>query len=162
MTENLERQIISLIARDRLDIPISSMSGKLKRRKPKIAKAIDVALDEDSFEGNRVYARVEYEDKDKARTLKEGISAFSKKFPKYGKILDGLIAEKRAYKETHLYFGMNEGCRLTADDYVGVMTDLGFTEGQAVALYQPILDVSRKISRKRDEERRIMIDSTLG
>ena len=38
--ETLERQIIQLIATDRIDIPISSMSGKLKRRKPKLAEAV--------------------------------------------------------------------------------------------------------------------------
>ena len=36
MTEQIERQIIELIATDRIDIPVSSMSGKLKRKKPSL------------------------------------------------------------------------------------------------------------------------------
>ena len=39
MTEQLERQFIEIVAMDRIDRPISSMSGKLKRQKPKLAKA---------------------------------------------------------------------------------------------------------------------------
>jgi hypothetical protein len=38
MTENLERQILEIIASDRIDIPISSMSSKLKRSKKKKMK----------------------------------------------------------------------------------------------------------------------------
>lgn len=37
---NTERQLIELIATDRIEMPISSMSGKLKRQKPKLAQAV--------------------------------------------------------------------------------------------------------------------------
>ena len=33
--EELERRVIQLIATDRIEVPISSISGKLKKRKPK-------------------------------------------------------------------------------------------------------------------------------
>ena len=56
-----------------------------------------------------------------------------------------------------MYFGMHEGKRLTESDYMGVMTGLGFTEGTARSLYPELMDVSRKLSRKRGEERRILI-----
>jgi hypothetical protein len=52
---------------------------------------------------------------------------------------------------------MNDGCRLTADDYLGVMANLGFTEAQARNLYEPLIVTSRSISKKRDEERSILI-----
>ena len=158
MTEELERSVIELIATDRLHMPISSMSGKLKRRQPKIAKALDLDEHDGDFEGERVYARVEEEDIMKSRTMKEGVTAFSEKYPRYGKILRGLIEEERAAKETHLYFGVNEGRRLTADDYVGVMTDLGFTDVAAQRLYPELMNISRGMKRKRQEvERRILI-----
>ena len=48
MTENLEGQIIEILATDRIDVPISSMSGKLKRAKPKLAKAVNLG----EYEGN--------------------------------------------------------------------------------------------------------------
>lgn len=157
---NIERQLIELIATDRLDIPISSMSSKLKRSKPKLARAIEFRGQ--TFEGDRVYARIEKDDKMKAKGMKEGVAKFAEKFPRYGKILRGYIEEQRALRETHLYFGVNEGCRLTADDYMSVMDSLGFTPAAAQSLYQPIIDASRKISRKRDEERSIMLNSTLA
>ncbi len=155
--ENIEKQIIEIIATDRIDIPISSMSGKLKRRKPKLAKEVSLAPGED-FEGDRVYARVVSEDRMKARGMKEAIDKFSEEFPRYGKILQGYIEEERALSETHLYFGMNSGCRLTSTDYMGVMESLGFSEFTARSLYPELMDISYKLSRKREEsERSILI-----
>ena len=45
------------------------MSGKLKRQKPKIAKAINLEAFGGNFSGERAYARVEQEDKMKARGI---------------------------------------------------------------------------------------------
>ncbi len=153
----LERQIIELIATDRIDIPISSMSGKLKRTKPKLGKLIDLSEYKNNFEGERVYARVEENDTEKARGTKEGIAKFCEKYPKEGKILNGYIEEQRKDREINLYFGVNQGCRLTDDDYMSVMKDLGYTEALASKTLPGILDYSRRLSRKRDEERSVLI-----
>jgi len=156
MTETLERQVIELIATDRIHIPISSIDGKLKRQKPKLAQAIE--LPKAKFRGERVYARVKVDDiTEKARTMREAIDEFADKYPRHGKILNGLIEETRQAKETNLYFGINEGCRLTADDYMGVMTSLGFTETTARNLYPDLMNISRNLARKRDEERSVLI-----
>ena len=156
MSETTERQIIELIATDRIDIPISSMSGKLKRQTPKLAEAIDLG-GRSRYNGERVYARVESEDREKARGMRDGVEEFGRKFQHYGKILKGIIEEKRVESETHLYFGIQEGRRLTADDYIGVMQNLGFTESTARSLYPELMEISRNLSRKRDEERSILI-----
>lgn len=156
MTEQLERQVIELIATDRIDIPISSMSGKLKRQKPKLAQAIQ--LPGARFQGERVYARVKVDDvTEKARTMREAVDTFAEQYPRHGKILNGLIEETRQAKETNLYFGVQEGCRLTADDYMGVMTSLGLTEVTARNLYPDLMNISRNLARKRDEERSTLI-----
>ena len=161
MAEDLERQIIEIIATDRIDKPISSMSGKLKRAKPRLAKLIELAPG-DSFEGDRTYARVDTSNRDKARGMRQGIEAFKELHPRYGTILEGLIAEQRVASETHLYFGMNENCRITADDYIGVMMEIGFTEAIAKRLYPELMDISRNLARKRDEtERSILIYSSI-
>ena len=152
--EQTERAIIELIATDRIDIPISSMSGKLKRAKPKLAQAVDLAEYGGLFVGDRAYAKVEYENVEKARTMREGVEVFKDKYPQYGRILEGIIAEKRVERETHLYFGLNENSRLTANDYLGVMTSLGFTEAAARSFYPELLDASRRISRAREEDKR--------
>jgi hypothetical protein len=151
-----ETKILELIAMDRIEIPISSMSGKLKRQKPKIAEEIDLG-NKTKYQGERCYARIESEDLEKARGMREGIDEFAKRHPKYGIILNDLIQEKRTERETHLYFGMHENCRLTEADYMGVMQSLGFTETTARNLYPELMQVSRNLSRKRDEERRILI-----
>ena len=157
--EGLERKIIELIAADRFEIPISSLSGKLKRMKPKIAN--EIILPDNFYDGERVYARIENQDELKARGMRDGIDEFCKKFPKYGTILNGWIEEKRTEKETHLYFGTQADKRLTADDYMNVMANLGFENASAVSLYKEIIDASRNISKKRGEERRIMLGTTL-
>ena len=159
---NLEKQLIEIIATDRIDKPISSMSGKLKRAKPKLAKLIE--LEPGSyFEGNRTYARIGTENKMKARGMRKGIEKFKEQHPQYGKILEGLIAEQRVKSETHLYFGMYEGCRITSDDYLEVMTNLGFTETTAKRLYPELMNISRNLGKKRDEgeERSILINSII-
>ena len=156
-TEVLERQLIELIAADRIDIPISSLSGKLKRLKPKLAAQVDITQYGNYFTGERVYARVETDETMKARGMKEGIEEFSKLYPRYGAVLTGLIEEKRIEKEVNMYFGINPGCKLTSEDYMGVMKNLGFSESGARNLYPELMDVSRKISRKRDEERSILV-----
>jgi hypothetical protein len=157
MTEQLERQLIGFIAADRIFVATSSMDNKLKRIRPALAKQI--RLPDNNYTGDRVYANIAVEDvTEKSRTMREAINEFADLYPRHGAILNGMIEETRDAKETNLYFGVNPGCRLTADDYLGVMVDLGFTETQARNLYEPIIDASRKISRKRNNtERSILI-----
>lgn len=153
--ENTERQIIELVAADRIGMPISSMSGKLKRRVEKLAD--EVSFPGRRYEGERVHARIQEKDRQKARTMKEAIAEFADKYPSHGKILAGIMAEKRLQKEKHLYFGMNNGCRLTSADYMAIMTDLGFGEVTAERLYGELIDVSRNLARKRDEHERSVL-----
>lgn len=161
MNELTEQYVIRLIAMDRLEIPISSLSGKLKREKPKFAQTIPMP-ESGRYNGERVYARVESEDLLKARKLKEAVADFTKKYPNPGKILQGMIAEQRQSRETHMYFGVREGCKLTADDYMGVMKDLGFSEVRAKDLYPELMKVSQNIRKKRQEaERRVLIGNGL-
>ncbi len=155
--EGLERQVIELVATDRISIPIRSLGNKLYKSRPKLAKNLDLSEFDEDFVGERVYARVEYEDNEKARGMKEAVDVFCEKYPKYGEILRGYIAEKRTDRETHLYFGMNDGKHLTSEDYLGVMTKMGLTSSTAERLYPEIMKVSRKLSKSRDEERSVLI-----
>lgn len=151
-----EQAIIALVAMDRLSIPVSSMSGKLDRRKKKLLEDIDVP--KNGYQGERCYARIESVDLQKARGMRDGIAEFTKRHPKYGAELNELIEEKREERETHMYFGMHDGSRLSDSDYLGVMQSLGFSEQIAKNLYGPLMDVSRGLSKKRREERRILTD----
>jgi len=155
----IERQILDLIATERIYRPISSISGKLERSRPKQAKSIDLNDFGNNFSGERAYARIEENDvTKKARTMRQAVDEFADKYKRHGKILNGLIEEHRELKESNIYIGMNEGCRLTADDYISVMTNLGFTETTARRLYPELMDISYKMARKRKEtERSILI-----
>lgn len=153
--EQLERQVIALIAMDRIGIPIKSMAGKIDRQKPKLAAGIN--LPNQSYSGERVYARIADEEGSKARGMSEAISIFCEKHPNYGAELRGLVAEQRVTREPTMYFGMQDGCRLTSEDYMQVMTGLGFSEAKAEVMYQELMDASRKISKARGEERSILV-----
>ncbi len=151
-----EEALTASIAADRLHKPVSSMAGKLDRRKKKFLQDIDVGKN-GRYEGDRCHARVESEDLQVARGMEDGIAAFTERHPKYGTELQTLIDEKRKARETHLYFGMNEGCRLTRSDYMVVMGSLGYSEAVAVRLYGPLMGVSRSLAAKKSDERRIMV-----
>jgi hypothetical protein len=153
----MEKQIIELIARDRLEIPLSSMYQKVKRVKGKDAKSLANLLGKNRFESQRVYAYVEDDDQMKARGAKEAIVEFSRDYPKYGAILNGMIEEKRMIAEKHLYFGVNPQCRLTTEDYVNVMQSIGLSQGTARELYPDLLNVSRKLAKEREESRNVIV-----
>ena len=153
----MEQNIIQLIAQDRLEIPLSSMYQKVKKDKQSHAKSLAERLDGRSFTGERTYASVTREDKERARGLKEAVAEFAAEFPKYGRILLGKVAEKRVLAEQHLYFGVNNGCRLTTDDYVGVLQSLGLSETAARNLYPSLINVSRKLEKEREEERSVIV-----
>ena len=155
--ETLERQIIELIAADRFSIATSSIDRKLSRMRPELARAVE--LPGKKYFGERAYARVVDEEGRKARGMKEAIKVFCNRHPQYGKELNGLIAEQRTMTEPTLYFGMQTGCRLTTDDYLGVMSNIGFTDAQSKVLYEPLIETSRAIAKKRDEERSIVLGS---
>tara|TARA_B100001971_G_C17747113_1_gene313596 strand:+ start:60 stop:545 length:486 start_codon:yes stop_codon:yes gene_type:complete len=160
MTNNgIERQIVELVATERIYRPISSISGKLDRIRPKLAKAVELAEHKQKFNGDRAYARVEIIDSTKkSRTVRQAIDEFADQYPKHGKILNKLIDKTRDVKESNLYFGVYDGCRLTADDYLGVMTNMGFTEATASRLYPELMNISHKMARKKqDTERSILI-----
>jgi|SRR3989338_8576964 len=153
----MEQEIIRLIARDRLEIPLSSMYQKVKKVKKSGAQTLAERLGDARFSGERTYAFVESEDKERARGMKEAVAEFTAEHPKYGAILLGKIAEKRVVAEEHIYFGVNPGCRLTADDYVGVMQSLGLSESVARSLYPDLINVSRKLAKAREEERSVIV-----
>jgi hypothetical protein len=155
--EQLERQVIELIATDRISIPIKSMAGKLDKKRPKLARTIVLTEYCGEFVGDRVYASISYEDRMKTRGMRDGVEEFTQRYPRYGAILNGLIEEERALRETHLDFGVNPGCKLTSEDYMNVMRNLGFSEQTSERLYPELMKISNSLSRKRNEERSILV-----
>src|SRR3989338_2735021 len=148
----MESEIIQLIARDRLEIPLSSMYQKVKRVKKKDAGNLAEKLGSAQFAGERTYAFVESEDKERARGMKEAIAEFAQEFPKYGK-----IPERRVIAEEHLYFGVNPGCRLTTDDYITALQSTGLSEKVSRELYPDLIKVSRKLAKAREEKRSVIV-----
>lgn len=152
----MEKKVLELIAQDRIDIPLSSMEQKLRKGKMKNAEGLAESI-ATRFDGERAYAFITYEDKSRARGMKEAIEEFEQEFPKYGAILRGKIEEKRVLREEHLYFGLFPGCKLTGEDYMGVMKSMGLSESTSRSLYPDLMDVSRKLSKARNEERSLIV-----
>lgn len=154
----MEEQILQLIATDRIEMPLSSMDQKLRRSRKSLGSILAESLDKgQKYVGERVYAEFKVEDKERARGMKEAIAEFASEHPKYGSILLGKISEKRVRAEEHVYFGVNAGSRLSADDYIGVMQTLGLTEASARSLYPDLMDISRKLAKKKTDLRSVIV-----
>jgi len=142
----LEIAVRSMVAYDVLSKPLTSLGQKSDRRKDKLGKEISTLLREgDRFD--RVVAYVERRDEEKARTLREGIEAFKEEFPKYGKILEGVIEKRRSLSNRYLVFGLEDGFKLSPDDYRRVMKDLGMTTVEADAMYPHLLQISDRLGK---------------
>ena len=129
---------------------------KVSRRKKDLA--IDIAGSIKSrYNGDRVFAELEREEDQKARGYVEGVGKFSEMYPKYGKILKGIIEQKRVARDNYLKFGLKEGSRLTIKDYELVMRDIGLTKNQALALYPSLFDMGKKLQEARNETRSILL-----
>ena len=162
MTENnYEEQVRHLIAYDNLDVTLSSLHKKADRRHKAMAVDLKGAVVDGEDFGCAI-AKIEYKDKKKARAMGEAIAEFCTKNPKYGSELLGMIKKKRKSRETHLFYGLEEGRRISSSDYIGAMTDCGLSETRARDLYPVILDISRDLQESREDEsglRRILIAS---
>ena len=155
----MQKNIIGLIAEDRIELPFSSFRNKLQKRKLTVARDLADALGGvgSSFSDGRVYARVEAKDRSLARGMKEAIAEFSEEYPAYGNILKGKVAEKRGSREEHLYFGMEENSRLSGSDYLEVLKDLDISEHQAHRMYPALMESSRRLHYARDKTERSII-----
>jgi len=155
----IEKFVRWLIASDILYRPLKSLGEKGLRRLDKTAKEISDLLKEEGEVGERVFAKIEKkEEEEAARTLREGITAFKKKYPEYGEILEKLITEKRMKSNRYLIYGLQEGFKLGEEDYVRVMMDLGFDRREASSVYPHVIAISERLKKaKVQAERRILL-----
>ena len=153
---DLEVAVRDMVAYDILSKPFSSLGGKAYRRRDALAKkAAKLAKKED--ERDRFVAYVETRDEERARTLREGIDAFTEEHPKYGEILEKMIVEKRQRSNRYFVFGVVDGFRLAAEDYRRVMKDLGMTTREADAMYPHLLDISDRLGKAKETEVRSIL-----
>jgi hypothetical protein len=154
----IEKPVRELIASDIVYRPLKSFGERGVRRLEKIAKEVSVLLKEGEEVGERVFARVEKRDEEKARTLREGINAFKKKHPEYGEILERMIAEKRTRNNRYLLYGLQEGFKLGEEDYMRAMMDLGMERREAASLYPHIIAISEMLGKAGEQaQRRILV-----
>lgn len=156
----LENRIRRLVAGDITYRVLKSLGDKGDRRLKKRAKEIVVLLDEEE-PNDRFYARIERIEEEKAKTIREGVNAFKKKYKSHGKILEGFIAKTRIERNKNLVYGLNEGYKLSEEDYVQIIMDLGFERREAAAMYPHILAISERL-KKADEhkERTILLSKS--
>ena len=154
----VEKYIRWLIASDIIYRPLKSLGEKGLRRLDKTAGEISDLLKDEEEIGERVFAKIEKKDEEKARTLREGINAFKKRYPQYGEILENMIAEKRTKSNRYLTFGLREGFKLGEEDYVRVMMDLGFDRREASSVYPHVIAISERLKKaKVQAQRRILL-----
>ncbi len=152
----IEKYIRNMVALDILSKPLSSLGGKAERRRDKNAKEISDLIKEKEY-GERIFARIEKRDEEKARTLREGIDVFNKEYSKYGIILEGMIKETRIQSNKYLIYGVQKGYSLGSEDYIRVMKDLGFERETACAMYPHLKEVSAKMGKANELEERLIL-----
>ena len=153
---DLETNVRDMVAYDILSKPLSSLGQKAARRRDKLASETAKLLREgDDFE--RVVAYVKKTDEEKARTLREGIDAFTEAHPRYGGILEGMIQERRMHSNRHLYYAVNQGFNLGAAEYRGVMRDLGLSVIEADAMYPHLMQLSERLGKAGEQSLRSIL-----
>lgn len=140
---DLEIGVRNLVAYDILEKPLSSLEGKAKRKKEKLASELAELLDIGE-DGERIFAHIDRRDHAKARTLREGINVFKEQHPRYGEILEKIIAETRLEKDEVLVYGIKPGFYLGTEDYLRVMVNLGLSKEGACAMYPHLKDLSQQ------------------
>ena len=153
----IEKYARWLIASDIVYRPLKSLGEKGLRRLNKIAISIVDLLEKGEEEGERVFARIEISEKEKARTLNEGIEKFTQQYPRYGQILRGIIAEKRLERDKCLVYGLKPDYKLGEEDYLKVMVDLGFSRREASSIYPHIIAVSERMGKEKESAERSML-----
>ena len=157
---DLEKLVRKLVAINNIRTPLSSLYQKEKKIEGEYARGIYNLLMQAGHKadlGNSVIAYIEDEDKNKARGMEEGIKEFSKKYPKYGKILKNIVKKKRKISEIHLRYDLKEGHTLADSEYVSVMRDLELTDQEATKIYPEFMSISERLRKKNKKEPRSIL-----
>ena len=91
----MEKQVIRLVAQDRIEMPLSSMYQKLRKVKKQHASGLAEIIRNErdqEFEGNRVFAYFQREEKERARGMKG--CCWCRRISKYGTILKEKLRKK--------------------------------------------------------------------
>ncbi|MEM3405415.1 MAG: hypothetical protein QW117_00345 [Candidatus Pacearchaeota archaeon] len=155
----IEKYVRWMIASDILYRTIKNLGEKGMRRLNKTAKNIADLIEKKEEIGERIIAKIEeLTEERRARTMKEGIEEFSKKYPQYGKILKGIIEEKRLERNKYLVYALKPSFTLAEEDYLQVIMDLGFDRREASAIYPHILEYAEREGKSSFyEERKILL-----
>ena len=158
--EQIEKNIEDLIAYDRIKSLYSSFSQRAERREKDLAYGIynQIARDEKIPTDSKVFASITDITESNARGMKDGMQEFKKRYPDYGKILEGLIEEKRDEREVYLNFGI-AGKELPDAAYLRTFRDLGIDSEGAHKVYATV-EIFESIKKKKQDNnaRKLLID----
>lgn len=144
------KQTESLIAYHTLKSGADIITKRLDRQLKPVANEIYTRLVKgQKINDPSVTATYRFENKDKARTLTEGIEEFSKRFPEYGAKLKDIISETRKTKRRYLCFGEND--ELPQETYTQVLKNIGIPQHMQKGLVANIKAVSDALSQRRED-----------
>lgn len=153
MKNEITKQVERLVAYDFITGPLSSIHQKANRARKEVVAGIYGRLlnREEVPEHATVVAEIDKEIKQKARGMKGGIENFKKTYPRYGRILTGMIEEERQNREVYVAFGLKDGQDLPISSYLRVMRELGLSYETAHKLYFDIADMIETFETKKKE-----------
>ena len=59
----------------------------------------------------------------------------------------------------YLSYGLTEGFKLSEEDYIGVMMDLGFDRREAASIYPHIIAISERLGKASEQDKRLILIS---
>lgn len=146
--ETQESRVRRLIAYDMLDIPLNALHKRIDRQHKNLAVELGEMYDQGTDFGS-AQVSVEYENHQRARAMREAIDEFCAENPVLGRSLQMKIETKRTMRETYLCYGLPDDSRISKQDYLGVMEDIGLSASQAENLYPRLLETSYSLQKVR-------------
>ena len=150
MTNYLTTAVEALVAYETVARPLDALSKRSKRVRDEIVPSVVGSLRRGNETDGPCYARLESKSSQLARGMRDGIDAFKKAHPKYGKALEGFIQEKRGQRKTSLVFGgsLNE---IPDEVYHDVLMDIGIPENHVRSVLQSVYRMTDDLDNQRNE-----------
>ncbi len=150
MPKYLDAVIEALVAYETVARPLDALAKRSKRVRDEVVPCVVGSLRRGNQTDGPCYAHLEIKTSQLSRGMRDGIDLFCEKHPKYGKILNDCIQEKRDQRRTSLVFG-GEFSEIPDEVYHEVLEDIGIPENHVRSTLQTVRRMTDDLANQRTE-----------
>ena len=150
MPKYLDAAVEALVAYETVARPLDALSKRSKRVRDEVVPSVVGSLRRGNKVDGPCYARLEIKTSQLARGMRDGIDLFCEKHPKYGKILNECIQEKRDQRRTSLIFG-GDFDEIPDEVYHEVLMDIGIPENHVRSTLQTVNRMTADLDNQQSE-----------